>query len=267
MQNIYKFNIGEWQCISINDGLKFSTLDRLFDKVNIQKILPVVEKYNIDTNKITMSYNILVLKNHDHTIIIDTGMGKDPEVNSGKLLENLRIADIDPNEIDCIIISHCHLDHIGGITDENGFLNFPKAKFYISKKEWKFWTSENNLENMPKKISDIVRKNLPPIKHQLVLLEGNEEIFEGIKSIPAAGHTPGNIVLLISSGTDKMLYAGDIVHFEFQFEVPDASSKFDMNSMEAAMMRKTIIELAKKNKYKLFGFHLEFPGIMDLKNL
>jgi len=109
------------------------------------------------------------------------------------------------------------------------------------------------------------RENLTPIRNKVKLIHSNEEIVPGITSIPAYGHTIGQIALLINSESENLLYLADAVHFFFQIAVPDASTIADMNPELAYKTRKMLLEKAYENKYRIMGFHFDFPGIGTIK--
>jgi len=263
--DIYRFYIGDWECTAINDGELQVPVSNFFDSANAQKLLPAIGKYGLDTSSVTISINVLILRNLDHTIVIDPGLGKDVGGNEGRLMESLRLAGIDSSAVDHVIISHGHWDHIGGLATDEGRLNFPNARVTITETEWNYWMSEENLEKMPEFYASWVTENLPPVQEKVMLIRGDEEIVRGITAIPAPGHTPGQIALLISSGSDNLLYIADALHFTFQTDVPEASPVVDMDPDRAVETRKSILEKVKENNYKIFGFHFEFPGIGHFK--
>ena len=263
--DIFQFYIGEWECTIINDGSRNVSLTSFFDSNNIAKLFPVINDYKLDSSFAQLSINILIIRNQDHTIIIDPGLGKDMGSNEGKLMEKLKIANIDSSEVDYVIISHGHWDHIGGIATSDGKLYFPNAHYFMPQKEWEFWTSEKNLEMMPENLVLWAREDLPPIRNKVTMLYGNEEFIPGITAIPAYGHTPGQIALLINSKSKNLFYVADALHFSFQVAVPNASPVADMEPTLALETRKRLINEIYENDYKLMGFHFDFPGLGEIK--
>ncbi len=258
---IMRFFVGDLECTIIKDGNAIFPLNQFFDSIDYQKTIPVIEKLHIDASKTSLSINIMVLRKNDMTIVIDPGLGKDIGSGEGRLMEKLSQLKIDSSEVDYVILTHGHWDHIGGIARSDGKLNFPNAEYFMSETEWNLWTSEEALNKMPENYVQFAKENLPPISDRVTLVNGDEEIFTGIKLIPAPGHTPGQFAILISSKNDHLLYLADAMHFSFQSLIPGVSPSFDMDIDQSISTREKLIKLAYNNNYKIFGYHFDFPGL------
>ncbi len=264
-KRIHRFSLGDWECVVINDGSRTAPASKFFNEENVKKIMPVLKRKGLDASSIRSSFNILILKKNDVIIIVDTGLGRDMGAGSGRLMANLKRAGIDRAKVNFVVLTHGHWDHIGGITDSKGRLNFPNARYFMSRNEWEYWTSEANVSKLTKERAEAARKNLTPIKDRVTLLKGNEEFIEGITAIPVFGHTPGQITLLIRSKNQCLLHIADVMHFTFQVDVPDACPVYDRDPVRAIESRKKIIGLARKNNCMLFGFHFDFPGLLKVR--
>ena len=260
-KGIMRFSVGDWECTIIKDGNAIFPLNQFFDSIDYQKIIPVTEKLQIDASKTSLSINIMVFRRNDITIVIDPGLGKDMGSGEGRLMEKLSQLKIDSSEVDYVILTHGHWDHIGGIARSDGKLNFPNAEYFMSETEWNLWTSEEALNKMPENYVQFAKENLPPISDRVTLVNGDEEILNGIKLIPAPGHTPGQFAILISSKNDYLLYLADAMHFSFQSLIPIVSPVFDMDIDQSISTREKLIKLAYDNNYKVFGYHFDFPGV------
>ncbi len=261
LEGIYKFNIGDIECTAISDGLFHYEAHLMFANPTKDELNSILAQYRLDPESVPSPYTCLAVRSGNEWILIDTGIGPiSPDL--GKLLPRLHEAEIDPADISTVIITHGHPDHIGGNTDEDGNVNFPNARFVMWKNEWDFWTSETELAKLPDLFSDIARKNLPPIKDRVELLERESEIHPGIHVISAAGHTPGHIVVHISSGDEILHILGDAVLHPINFEKPGWYSEFDMDPGHAVRTRRRLLERAVSEEATLQCFHFDpFPGI------
>ncbi len=209
-------------------------------------------------------YICLVIKTDEHRVLVDTGAGGlDP--NTGKLLQNLRAAGITPEDIDTVIITHAHPDHIGGNTDNEGRPAFPNAKYVMWQDEWDYWTSEQAETKLDEHVRDILlgcaRKNLPPIQGRLYLVDRETEIVPGIKATAAPGHTPGHMALAVSSAGEQLLCISDVVLHPIHLEQPQWHAAVDLDPKQVEATRRRILKRAMAEKPLVFGFHLPFPGL------
>jgi glyoxylase-like metal-dependent hydrolase (beta-lactamase superfamily II) len=186
---------------------------------------------------------------------------------AGKLLENLKAEGIEPKDIDTVILSHGHPDHIGGNTDADGKPIFSNARHVMYKDEWDFWTSEPDLSKLPvgeelqQFILMFAQKNLPPIKDQLFLVDGESEILPGITTIAAPGHTPGHMALSISSGNQKLVYISDALLHPIHLERPEWYPAFDLAPEQAQSTRVQLLNFIVDEKALMMACHFPYPGL------
>jgi len=258
------FNIGSFKCSVIRDTISPMELEFLFSNTPVDQLQQLLNQYKIQPGKV-MDVMCLFIRTPDHNILIDTGWGVSSQPDTGKLVENLQLQKIQPEEIDTIILSHGHPDHIGGITDVKSGLVFPKARYFMCKKAWKYWTSEPDLTQIDKNIAHTMltaaRKNLVPIKNRLSLIDSDTEIIPGVEYINAPGHSPDHGVLVISSGNEQLLYSSDLFHHPLQLARPDLSMALDLMPGQAIKMRTKMIRRVVAANMMVFACHFPFPGI------
>ena len=197
----------------------------------------------------------------DYKILIDTGCGDGFQATAGRLITNMGAAGIRCEDIDRIIITHGHIDHAAGGFDSKGKPVFPNARYITCESEWDYWLKppgSNELHNM---FFNSARKNLLPIRDQFDLAEDNAELLPGIKLIPAPGHTPGNVMVDISSGKDRLLCIGDIIHSQVEFMNPEYLAIFDVTPDQAINTRTRILSEIARASTPVFACHFQFPGL------
>jgi glyoxylase-like metal-dependent hydrolase (beta-lactamase superfamily II) len=237
----YQFKVGQLDCAVFSDGYLS---------------LPGEKK---------MDLNILLIRSNGRTILVDTGTGVSPQVGSGKLLQNLAAEGIKPEDIDTVIHTHGHSDHVGGNTDAQGKPVFTQARHVMHKQEWDFWEArcrEKNLEpGMQTMMAEVARGNLLPLKERFDLVEKKLEILPGIRFMLAPGHTPGNVILMLASGTQQLLCIGDLVHDPQEFLHPEMYRMIDSVPDQAYNTRVGILNRAAKDKLPVFASHFAYPGL------
>jgi len=243
----WSYKIGDFDFIAVRDKDTNMGRDILLSPYSdtVKKTMP--------DNQNPSSINAFVLKTKDKTILFDTGLGA---AGGGKLLENMKLAKIDPQKVDCIFLTHMHGDHAGGLLTKDGGAVFSKAVIYVSKPEIDYWTGYTDA-----RIANYVNMTKDAYAGRIKNFEWGEEVLPGVKAIKAVGHTPGHAIYEISSNDSKLLVIGDLVHvLKVQMKDPSMAVKFDSDSKQATDTRKAVLRDAAKNKTKIAGMHIPFPG-------
>lgn len=235
--------------------------------IDPKKVKKELRSLFIDDEKLHAAMNILLIKKDNQNILIDTGCGFHLGSTGGKLVENLKSYGIDPSEVDKIIISHAHFDHIGGIRDEKGNLIFENAQYYISEEEFNFWRSDNpdfskckNPEGQKDNI-DLARNTFSKINNKLSFFEYDKTLFSCIRPVRAAGHTPGHTLFEIFSGDRVLTHIADTIHSPLLVTKPEWGTQWDINFEEGIVTRERILSKLYENKDLLFSSHLPWPGL------
>jgi glyoxylase-like metal-dependent hydrolase (beta-lactamase superfamily II) len=269
----YRFKVGNFECIAVSDGTHTYAPPTfpppailLFSNAPPESLEPVLRKHGLPTPWLEWAspYSCLVVNTGKHRVLVDTGAGG-LAPSTGRLLQNLKAAQIAPEAIDMVILTHGHPDHIGGNTDAEGKLVFPNARYIMWQDEWDFWTSgqaERTLDEHSREVlMRFADKNLPPIKGQLELVDREGEILAGISAIAAPGHTPGHMALVISSKKEKLLCISDVFLHSIHIEHPEWYATVDLIPERLMATRRRLLSRAATEQALVLAFHFPFPGL------
>ncbi len=165
-------------------------------------------------DQVRIPFTSLVLNFGSRLVLLDTGTGDLGRPTGSAWMENFRAAGFDPANVDTIIISHFHGDHINGIRMKDGTAVFPKAEIMVSAREWNFWTTEGRETQLPEAARANVantKRVFGPLGANITRYEWDKEIVPGITAIGAPGHTPGHTAFAITSSTAKLLMVTDAI--------------------------------------------------------
>lgn len=259
---------GDATVCSIYDGY-FDIDQRMFvnaDPANLQQLLEDSNTACVSPLVVrTQVYGFLV-DTGDLLVLVDSGCGLRCGANTGLLTENLNNAGYNPADIDLVLITHLHPDHVGGLLTANGDLAFPSATVCLSEIEASYWCNRANEVNAiddAKPCFALAIEMLAPYaaKGQLRQLAQDAEIAPGIQAVSAIGHTPGHTAFLFSSQGEQLLLWGDLVHSAgIQFAQPGYFVFFDSNGPQAAASRLKIFEQVADQPILIGGAHMPAPG-------
>jgi glyoxylase-like metal-dependent hydrolase (beta-lactamase superfamily II) len=216
------------------------------------------------SSPVGLQINTILVNTGDKLVLIDAGCGVDKfQKTAGGLLGHLAAAGYAPGDIDMILFTHCHFDHLWGISDgKNASLLFPSAEFVASETEVAFWSSPE----LPGKVSPkqqplVTQANLKLASPRLRLIKAEAEVAPGVTTFDTAGHTPGHISVHISSGSEEMLLTGDVVvNSAVSFLHPEWPFGFDLDVPLATKARMAFLDRAAADKTLVGSYHLPFPG-------
>ena len=262
----YHFKVGAIECIAVSDGTFAYAPDSFIANEPVQRFEQELRDHNLPAHEIISPYTCLFVNTGKNRLLVDTGAGFAP--TNGKLIDNLAAVGVAAADVDTIVLTHGHADHIGGASDSGGAPIFPNARYVMWQSEWDFWNQERpDLSAMPVDdhlrhlLIDFAHAKLPPVRSQLDLINREVEIVPGVYAIPAPGHTPGHFALLISSGNQQLLHLADTVLRPILMEHSDWYPAFDLLPDQALASKRRLLDRAAADQALALAFHFPFPGL------
>lgn len=263
----YALRVGEIDVLVISDGvfsLPASTLATNADPADLAAWLddrlqpPDVYKWPL---------NVLVVRSGGQTVLIDTGMGgeyPDYPKAGGLLVPRLEAAGIDPASVTDVVLTHLHVDHVGGLLSDGLKSRLrPDVPIHLAAAEAEFWASpdfsHNTFGGMPDVLRSAASRFVDEYRSQLRPFETEHEVAPGVIVSRTGGHTPGHCVVRFASGGDRLTFLGDSV-FPDHFDRPDWHNAFDHDPEEAVRVRVGLLRELAATREPLVATHLPFPS-------
>ena len=211
--------------------------------------------------KMEIGFTPFILNTGAALIMFDTGNGAGRRPNAGKLKDALVMAGYTADQVDLVVLSHFHPDHIGGLM-EDGKPLFPNATYAANSAEYDFWTPQDKLTGGTARVAKLTQSNVVPVADKMRMLNPGDTVVSGVEAVDASGHTPGHTAFHIESEGKRLLFIGDACnHYIMSMQKPDWHVRFDMDKTKAAATRKRILGMAAADGVPIAGYHMPFPAV------
>ncbi|MDQ0454909.1 MBL fold metallo-hydrolase [Rhizobium paknamense] len=259
------FKLGAFQVVVVQDGIGVSDNPGQTFGTNQSpdKVAALLSQNFLPTDKFANGYHPVLIDTGSEVILFDTGFGEQGRAKgSGRLLEGLKLAGYQPEDVTLVVLTHLHGDHIGGLM-EKGKPAFSKARYVTGRKEYEFWTDAARMGTPAEGGHKAVLANVKPLQEKFTFLadEGGE-VVPGITAMPAFGHTPGHMIFRVESSGKALILTGDTAnHYVLSLQRPDWEVRFDMDKAMAAATRKRVFDMIAAEKLPFLGYHMPFPSV------
>jgi len=265
----YAVKVGEIDVLIISDGVLPLPTKMLGHNVDATERASWLNEMFLPQDAFDWSLNVVVVRSGDQTILVDAGLGLDPNLNlprAGQLIKRLTAAGIDLGAVTDVVLTHMHMDHVGGLLVEGVKDQLrPDLRIHVAAAEVKFWEAPDFSQvNMPEGFPDALRaaakRFAQEYRSHLRLFEDEHEVAPGVIVHRTGGHTPGHSVVRLASGGDRLTFAGDAV-FSVGFDHPDWHNGFEHDPEEAARVRMRLLTELAATGEQLVATHLPFPSV------
>lgn len=274
MQSVgfYRMQLGDFEVTALYDGYLQIDNKNLLKNIKENEIEKLLKRMFITNPNVQTAVNAYLVNTGKNLVLVDVGSAKCFGATAGFIQDAFKASGYEPSQVDTVVITHLHPDHVCGITTIDGKKAFPNALVRMSNIEAEFWLDPKTETKMPKDFKPyfkMVKDAIQPYKNDGTFKPffKNEHILPGLTAIPTPGHTPGHTSYEFKSQNETLLVLGDIIHSHaVQFPHPEASILYDADSKKAMLTRKKLFTEAAKNKIWLAGEHLPFPGIGHIRS-
>ncbi|MCW5701753.1 MAG: MBL fold metallo-hydrolase [Bradyrhizobium sp.] len=260
----HRFVVGDAEITVISDGpLPLGDPSGTFTGVPKEDVKKMLVDNFMNPDSVVLEQNSPVVNIGDKLVLFDTGMGTSKMFGptTGQQQKNLAAAGIKASDIDAVVCTHAHIDHIGGLVGADDKPLFPNAQVYISQADYDFWTDEGKLGSGLKDFVLHARKNLMPVKDRLVFIKDGQEFLPGIQAIAAPGHTVGHTIFMVTSKGKSFAFLGDLSHHSvLLMEKPRMEFSYDTDPKQSAATRVRLLDMLAANRIPVMAYHFAWPG-------
>lgn len=265
---VYRQRIGALQVTALFDGIVRLGRKEL---VGVQPAVvdrALENRYVPETGKgLQTAVNAFLVRDGDHLTLVDAGTAQCFGPGLGQVLANLRAAGVDPSEVDDVLLTHAHPDHLCGILDSQGEVAYPNATVWLSQADADYWLDPASEAGAPQGVRfafALARTAAAPYQAagRLRLFQPGQALPGNAMALDTHGHTPGHVSFRFDSQGQSLLIWGDVLHYHgVQFAHPDASFEADSDRQAAIGSRRAMLSQASDGKWWVAGAHLPFPGL------
>jgi len=269
--SFYRYKVGDAQVTAISDGINtFALGDSLVLNAKKDEVAAALDKAFLPKDKMSVHFAPLVINTGGKLVVVDTGNGPgafaSSKGNVGQFASNMTAAGVDPKNVDIVVISHFHGDHINGLLTADNAAAFPNAEVLVPAAEWKYFMDDGEMgkqtsDRMKGVFANARRVFDAGLKKKVTPYEPGKDVAPGLQSVAAYGHTPGHNSFVLSSGSDKVFIQSDITNHPALFVAnPGWHLMFDQDPAMAEATRRKVYDMLVADKMRVQGYHYPFPA-------
>jgi glyoxylase-like metal-dependent hydrolase (beta-lactamase superfamily II) len=261
----YRFAVGDFEITALHDGqVNREITPALFPNTPLEQVLATLEGQFIPTRPGNSQFNTMVVNTGSRLVLIDAGFANNGAATTGQMAANLAAAGIDPKQIDTVLVSHFHPDHINGLRSKEGQLVYPNAEIVVPTRDVAHYLDEARMNAAPEAARGafmVARRVFGPNFKDVRQAEWGKEWVPGITAIQSDGHTPGHSSFVVASGGKTLLVVGDACNDPRIFaRNPDWHLGFDLDKPLAVATRRKLLDMAAADRMQVSFYHAAFPA-------
>lgn len=261
--SFYRFDLGGFRVTTLLDGyVQGEGPHPVFGQDQPAEAVHELARLNfLPPEKMENSFTPVLVNTGSALVLFDTGNAQARRPTAANLVQAMKAAGYGPEQVDIVVITHMHGDHIGGLMTD-GQPTFPNARYVTGQAEYDFWAADERLSGATENGARLFRANMMPLADKTSFLADGGEAAPGITAVAAFGHTPGHLAYhLESDGQRLLLWADTANHYVMSVQRPDWHVRYDMDKEEAAQTRKRIFDMAATDRIPVAGYHMPFPAL------
>ncbi len=267
-----RFALGAFEVTTILDGaVQLPGPHPIFgENVTQEDVAALAAENFLPAERMETAFTVTLVNTGSEVVLFDTGNGgaTGRRPNAGRLLERLAAAGYAAEQIDTVVITHFHGDHIGGLM-EDGAPAFPNARYVLGAEEYDFWSNEDLLDDEAMSgRARLVQANVVPFAERATMIAPGEAVASGIEAVKAWGHTPGHHCYHVESEGQRIMLIADLAnHYVMSLQRPDWHVRFDMDKEAAVAARTEILGMVASDRIPFIGYHMPAPAVGYLETL
>jgi glyoxylase-like metal-dependent hydrolase (beta-lactamase superfamily II) len=261
----YRFKVGDFEVTALHDGIVAGPLQPTrIPNVPLDDVRKVMESQFMPVEPALNHFTQMTINTGSRLILIDAGFANNGAPTTGQLQANMAAAGIDPKQIDTVLVSHFHGDHVNGLRSKEGAAMYPNAEIAVPTSEWAFWMDDSRMNNAPEAARPgfaMTRRVFTPVAKDVRRFEWGKEVAPGITAIQSDGHTAGHTSFVVSSAGKSLLVIGDACNDPRLFaRNPEWHLVFDADKPLAVASRRRLLDMAATERMQISFYHAAFPA-------
>ncbi|MFN4088493.1 MAG: MBL fold metallo-hydrolase [Alphaproteobacteria bacterium] len=261
--HFYRFKVGAFEVTTLLDG--YIQLDGPHPIFGENQPADAVQAYasenRLPPDRMEISFTQVLVNTGDQLVLFDAGNPEARRPTAANLTAAMAAAGYDPSQVDVVVVTHMHPDHIGGLM-RDGKPVFPNARLVTGETEYDFWSKPERLSGPTENAAKLVQANVVPLADKTTFIKDGAEVVPGIRAMAAFGHTPGQMAYHVESDGKRFLIFADVTnHYVMSLQRPDWHVRFDMDKEAAVATRKRVLDMLAADGIPATGYHMPFPAV------